>query len=57
MHLLYIITFAEPCFRFPHGFLHWGAGPGFEPVSAVQQADALLSELRHTLSKLRRTLT
>jgi hypothetical protein len=32
------------------------AEPGFELGPAVQQADALLSELRRTLSELRRTL-
>ncbi len=36
----------------------WGADaqPGFEHWPAVQQDDALLSELRRTLSGLRRTL-
>ena len=29
--------------------LHWGAEPGIEPGPAVQQADALLFELRRTL--------
>ncbi len=42
--------------------LHWGAEPGIEPGPAVQQADALLFELRRTLkaaphpNELRRTL-
>ena len=36
--------------------LHWGAEPGIEPGPAVQQADALLFELRRTLFELRRTL-
>jgi hypothetical protein len=34
----------------------WGAEPGFELGPAVQQADALLFELRRTLFELRRTL-
>ncbi len=29
--------------------IHWGAEPGIEPGPAVQQADALLFELRRTL--------
>jgi hypothetical protein len=36
--------------------LQRGAGTGIEPGPAVQQADALLSELRRTLEELRRTL-
>ncbi len=34
----------------------WGAEPGFELGPAVQQADALLFDLRRTLLELRRTL-
>jgi hypothetical protein len=33
-----------------------GIEPGIEPGPTVQQADALPSELRRTLSELRRTL-
>ncbi len=52
------ITFAEAAPDFFIAFaqerdLHWGAGPGFEPGPAVQQADALLSELRRTLGQFR----
>ncbi len=36
--------------------LHRGDDRGIEPGPAVQQADALLSELRGTLTELRRTL-
>ncbi len=34
----------------------WGVEPGIELGSALQQADALKSELRRTLSEPRRTL-
>jgi hypothetical protein len=37
--------------------LFWDAEPGFELGPALQQADALLYELRRTLSELRRTLS
>ncbi len=42
MHLSYSVRPA-PYFFFALG--HWAAGSGFEPGSAEQQADALLSEL------------
>ncbi len=36
---------------------HWGAGPGFEPGSAIQEVDVLLSEPRRISSKLGCTIT
>jgi hypothetical protein len=57
----FIHTFAEGPLLFPHCTSlsrgpPWGAEPGFELGPAVQQADALLFELRRTLFELRRTL-
>jgi hypothetical protein len=57
----FIHPFAEVPLLFPHCSSlsrepPWGAEPGFELRPAVQQADALLIELRRTLIELRRTL-
>jgi hypothetical protein len=58
MFLLTIHSFIHPIAEGPLLFPHcsplsrgppWGAEPGFELGPAVQQADALLSELRRTL--------